>query len=213
MKKAIILQLFMLLAATMTAQKVSVKFNNVTMPEALRTLNKATSRYTINFIFDDLEDFRVTANVRNQTLPNAIRQVIGFYPIEMTMVGDSVISVECIQKTPLRYTGRVVDENGGGAEFANIMLLSPTDSTIVGGGVSNQDGYFTLPCAMRKVVMRITYVGYKTILRTLSAPDVGVIRLTPDRLTLRQVTVKAQRPQYHLADGGVKVDVENTILS
>lgn len=213
MRKAIILQLLMLLSATAMAQKVSVNFNNVTMPEALRTLNKATKRYTINFIFDDLEDFRVTTNVRNQTIPNAIRQVIGFYPIEMTVVGDSVVSVECSQKTPFRYTGRVVDEKGAGAEYANITLLSPTDSTIVGGGVSNQDGYFTLPCAMRPVVMRVTYVGYKTVLRMLSTPDAGVIRLAPDRLTLKQVTVKAQRPQYHLAEGGVRVDVENTILS
>lgn len=203
----------MLLSAAATAQRVSLNFNNATMAEALRTINKATSRYTINFIFDDLEDFRVTTRVRNQTVVNAIRQVIGFYPIEMTTVGDTVINVECAQKTSQRYIGRVVDEEGRGAEFANITLLSPVDSTIVGGGVSNEDGYFTIPCAVRQVIMRITYVGYKPLLRRLNTTQVGVIGLIPDRLTLRQVTVKAQRPQYHLSDGGVRIDIENTILS
>lgn len=64
----------------------------------------------------------------------------------VTMPNDSTISVECLQKTRRRYKGRVVDEHGQPAEFANIALLSPADSAVIAGGVSNADGYFVIPC-------------------------------------------------------------------
>ena len=45
-----------------------------------------TRHYVINFAYNDLEDFKVTADVRKQSVPDAIRQIIGFYPIAMKVV-------------------------------------------------------------------------------------------------------------------------------
>ena len=97
----------------------------------------------------------------------------------MTQVEDNIM-VECMQKTTLRYKGRIIDESGNAAEYANITLLSPIDSTIVGHGVSNENGSFVIPCNSRKVLARITYVGYKTISRIYSNPEMGIIKLQPE---------------------------------
>ena len=214
MKKILFLLYILLLGTTVVrAQRVSRDFRNVTMPTALQQLGGMTHRYTINFIYNDLEDFHVTASIRGETIPEAIRHLIGFYPISMTMVGDSIINVECSQKTVLRYKGRVVDDKGEPAEYANVVLLSPADSSFLAGGVSNESGYFVIPCNARRVIAKVTYVGYKSKLWTAASPDLGTIRLQADRYTLKGVTVKTQRPQYRAAKGGMTIDVEHSVLS
>ena len=190
--KKILFIIFILSSLTASAQRISLRFNNVAMPEALRQINKMTNRYTINFIFNDLEDFRVTADVNNKTVPDAILQLIGYYPIGMTMVSDSIISVECYQKAERRYKGRIVDENGNSAEFANIALLSLTDSSLLAGGVSNQSGYFVIPCKAKNVIVRVSSVGYKTIYKAVSATDLGIIRLQPEMTTIKGVVVNGR---------------------
>jgi hypothetical protein len=170
-------------------------------------------RYTINFIYDDLEDFRVTTHIRNLPVPEAINQLIGFYPIRQTFAGDSTISVECIQQNRLHYKGCIVDEHHQPAEYANIILLSLPDSTILGSGVSNESGYLVIPCTASKVMAKISYIGYKTIRHIVTNPNMGTIQLHPERMTIRGIVVKGNRPQYRLSGEGIITNVENTVLS
>lgn len=187
--------------AQASAQPITHHFQDVTMPEALRLIERH-SHYTINFIYNDLEDFRVTANVKGMTVPQTIRQLIGFYPIQATIVNDSVISVECTQDGKWRYKGRVVDGKGRPFEFANITLRSLQDSSIIAKGVSNENGFFVIPCNAAKVMARISYVGYQTVEMVCSHQDMGAIRLLPSRLTLQEVTVKS-RQKIHKIDNDV----------
>ncbi|WP_337640421.1 TonB-dependent receptor domain-containing protein [Prevotella sp.] len=213
-KTVILLYLFFLLSSAQQsyAQRITRQYNNVSFSAALKDLNARQHKYTINFVYDELEDFRVTKSIRNQSVPDAIMQLIGFYPIRMTQVEDNIM-VECTQKTTLRYKGRIIDESGNAAEYANITLLSPIDSTIVGHGVSNENGSFVIPCNSRKVLARITYVGYKTINRIYSNPEMGIIKLQPETMIIKGVVVKGERPQYKMSPGGVEVVVEHTLLS
>lgn len=208
----LLLYILLLGAVQVRAQRVSRDFHNVTMPTALQQLGSMTHRYTINFIYNDLEDFRVTASVRRETIPEAIRHLIGFYPISMTMVGDSIINVECSQKTVLRYKGRVIDEKGEPAEYANVVLLSPADSSFLAGGVSNESGYFVIPCNARRVIAKVTYVGYKSKLWTTASPDLGTIRLQADRYTLKGVTVQGHKLSYKPSPNGLSVMVKGSQL-
>ena len=208
-----LLLLFLLFGVQQSyAQRITRQYNNVSFSAALKDLNARQHKYTINFVYDELEDFRVAKSIRNQSVPDAIMQLIGFYPIRMTQVEDNIM-VECMQKTTLRYKGRIIDESGNAAEYANITLLSPIDSTIVGHGVSNENGSFVIPCNSRKVLARITYVGYKTISRIYSNPEMGIIKLQPETMIIKGVVVKGERPQYKISPGGVEVAVEHTLLS
>ena len=40
------------------AQKITREYNNVSLSEALRKLNEQTEKYTISFLYNELEDFR-----------------------------------------------------------------------------------------------------------------------------------------------------------
>ena len=213
MRKAYLLLAVMLLcAATAVAQRVSHEFHNVTMPVALQQLGNMTHRYAINFIYNDLEDFRVTTSVKDETVPEAIQHIIGFYPLSMTMVNDSIINVECTQKTILRYKGRVVNEKGDPVGYANVILLSPDDSTFLAGGVSNESGYVVIPCNARRVIARVSYVGYKTKWFISTSPDLGTIRLQTDRIMLRQVNVTRLRPTITYKGDRTVVDIRHSVL-
>ena len=194
------------------AQRITRQYNNVSFSAALKDLNARQHKYTINFVYDELEDFKVTKSIRNSNVPNAIMQLIGFYPIRMTQVENNIM-VECTQKSTFRYKGRIVDERGNAAEYATIALLSPIDSTIVGHGVSNENGSFVIPCNFRKVLARITYIGYKTVNRIYNNTEMGIIKLQPKTMIVKGVVVKGDRPQYKMLSGGMEVAVEHTLLS
>ena len=194
------------------AQRITRQYNNVSFSAALKDLNARQHKYTINFVYDELEDFKVTKSIRNSNVPNAIMQLIGFYPIRMTQVENNIM-VECTQKSTFRYKGRIVDERGNAAEYATIALLLPIDSTIVGHGVSNENGSFVIPCNSRKVLARITYIGYKTVNRIYNNTEMGIIKLQPKTMIVKGVVVKGDRPQYKMLSGGMEVAVEHTLLS
>ena len=126
------------------AQRVSRNFNDVSLSEVLKNLSNATKRYDISFIYNELEDFRVTARISRKTIPEAVHEVVGFYPMRIS-VGDSIITVECTHKTNLHLKGRIIDENSKPLPYANIALLNPADSVVIGGGVSNESGIFVIP--------------------------------------------------------------------
>lgn len=180
-------------------KRVSHRYNDVSIAEALKQLGKeCKGRYVINFMYDELEDFRVTARIKKQTVPDAIRQMIGHYPISVTIEGDSAIYVECVQRHPARLKGIVVDENGQPLEYANVSLLSPVDSSMVAGGVTTASGRFVIPYEPQPAIVRVTYVGYKPSRRRCETDNAGTIRMELDNFALNDLTVtgdKAQKPK------------------
>lgn len=213
MKRLIFSLLLLPLAICVEAQKVSRSYKNTSLSDVLVSLNKASKRYSINFIYNELEDFVVTANVQNKTIPEAVREVVGFYPMQITQL-DSIISVECVQKDRTKLLGRVVDEQGLPVEFANVSLLSIADSSFVNGGVSNADGRFVIPCAVHDVLLRVTFVGYKTVLRQVREfGDIGVIRMHPETQSIGAVVVRGVRPVHKLGREGMMTLVQGTSLA
>ena len=92
--------------ADIQAQKITQEYNNVSLSEALRQLNEQTDDYTISFLYNELEDFRITTSVHRKSVPDAIRQMIGFYPIRMTVENKEIV-VECAQKNGTYETYRI----------------------------------------------------------------------------------------------------------
>jgi hypothetical protein len=182
------------------------------MSDALKYIQQQTGNQKIVFIYNELEDFTVTTNVKNKSVPDAIRQIIGFYPIEMTLGDNNDIYVECIHKTEHHLKGLVVDENNLPLPYANVTLLNPADSTMVGGGVTNESGRFVIPNDHGKVIARITYVGYKTEHRLCARDNVGTIKMQPDNFTLNGVTVKGSKRLTRPTDHGLLANVQGTVL-
>ena len=179
-------------ALTMSAQHIQRNYHDRSMSDVLIDLDKASKRYKISFIYNELEDFTVTQNVKTANIPDAIRKVIGFYPMQMT-VGDSLITVECMRKSERKLIGRLIDNHNLPVEFANIQLLNPKDSSFLCGGVSNANGDFVIPCQQKQVLMKVSFVGYKTICKLVPIARIGNVRMQANSYLLKGVTVEAAR--------------------
>ena len=179
-------------ALAMSAQHIQRNYHDRSMSDVLIDLDKASKRYKISFIYNELEDFTVTQNVKTANIPDAIRKVIGFYPIQMT-VGDSLITVECMRKSERKLIGRLIDNHNLPVEFANIQLLNPKDSSFLCGGVSNANGDFVIPCQQKQALMKVSFVGYKTICKLVPIARIGNVKMQANSYLLKGVTVEAAR--------------------
>lgn len=179
-------------ALAMSAQHIQRNYHNRSMSDVLIDLDKASKRYKISFIYNELEDFTVTQNVKTANIPDAIRKVIGFYPMQMT-VGDSLITVECMRKSERKLIGRLIDNHNLPVEFANIQLLNPKDSSFLCGGVSNANGDFVIPCQQKQALMKVSFVGYKTICKLVPIARIGNVKMQANSYLLKGVTVEAAK--------------------
>ncbi len=194
------------------AQRITRNFHNTSMSEALSVLAKSTKDYHINFMYNELEDFTVTTSIVKRTAPDAIRQIMGFYPMKMTIDGENIF-VECTQKTPTKMVGRIVDTHHRPVDFANVALLNVRDSSFITGGVTNENGQFVIPCEAGKAIVRVSCVGYQTVSTLYNIGKIGTITLKEATMNLQKVVVKAVRPKTKLTPDGFQTQVQGTILS
>ena len=111
------------------------------------------------------------------------------------------------------FTGRVVDEAGLPAAFANVVLMNAADSAFVSGTMTDADGAFSLSGQTTHPLIKISYLGYKTQVLDGTQSDLGTIQLEPESTMLGEVVIKGERPAFKLTTEGLKTEVENTLLS
>ena len=212
MKRLSFILLLCAIVSVASAQKITHTFQDVALSDALKYIQAQATDYNINFIYDELEDFRVTTNIKNKSVTDAIMQIVGFYPIRVVKRGESEIYVECTHKTDCHLTGTIIDENRQPVPYANVYLLHPSDSTVIGGGVSNEAGVFVIPYEQPTVLVRISYVGYKTVYKLCNQSEVGTIKMQPDNYTLNGVVVQGERPKVVLQGNSLVMNVEGTVM-
>ena len=210
--KQLLIILLWLTGISVSAQRINRDFHNVSLSEALKYIQEQTTNYDITFIYDELEDFRVTTHVQRKSVPDAIIQLVGFYPVRVVKSGEREIYVECTHKTERHLTGTIIDETDQPVAYANVAVLNPADSTLLCGGVSNESGFFVIPIDQPNILARISYVGYKTIYKQCSNTELGTIRMQPETMTLKGVTVKGERPKVQLQGNSLVMNVEGTVM-
>ena len=212
MKRLSFILLLCTIVSVASAQKITHTFQDVPLSSALKYIQTQATDYNITFIYDELEDFRVTTSIKNKSVTEAIMQIVGFYPIRVVKRGESEIYVECTHKTERHLTGTIIDENRQPVPYANVYLLHPSDSTVIGGGVSNEAGVFVIPYEQPTILARISYVGYKTVYRLCNNEQVGTIQMKPETMTIKGVVVTGERPKVQLQGNSLVMNVEGTVM-
>ena len=212
MKRLSFILLLCAIVSVASAQKITHTFQDVPLSDALKYIQTQATDYNITFIYDELEDFRVTTHIQNKSVADAIMQIVGFYPVRVVKRGESEIYVECTHKTERHLTGTIIDENRQLVPYANVYLLHPSDSTVIGGGVSNEAGVFVIPYEQPTVLVRISYVGYKTVYRLCNNEQIGTIQIKPETMTIKGIVVTGERPKVQLQGNSLMMNVEGTVM-
>ena len=211
MRKLYILLLLCAVVSMTQAQKITRNYKNQSLSRVLEDLNTATNRHEISFVYNDLEDFTVTCQLEHLSLDDALMKVVGFYPVRIVRDGEKYF-VECTHKTERHLKGRLIDEHQHPLAYANISLLNPADSSLIGGGVSNEAGDFVIPTDAYRVIVKCSFIGYETIWHTCEVGDIGSIQMKSDSYTLKGVTVKGSKRLVSSTDKGLMVNVQGTVL-
>ena len=118
----------------------------------------------------------------------------------------------------LRITGQAVDQNEQPVPFANVALYRQSDSTLAKVGVSDTEGYFSIPLVTdAPVYLEISSVGMRTrIISGLSAkkPDrlaLGTLAMASNAEELDEVTVTAERSVLEVKPDKLVFNVEESI--
>ena len=210
MKRLYILLLVCTVVATACGQKITRSYQGESLSRVLEDLNAATTRHQIAFTYNDLEDFTVTCDFKRLSLDEALMKVVGFWPVRIVRDHDKYF-VECTHKAGRRLTGRVVDASGRPLAYASIALLSPADSSLIGSGLSNESGHFVIPTDASRVVLRCSFVGFKTVCRSCETGAVGTVRMQPEEYSLHGIMVSGQVPVVRREAGTIIFDTRHVV--
>ena len=108
------------------------------------------------------------------------------------------------------WRGRVVDEKGEPVAYANVAVLSKTDSTVLCGVVTEEDGTFNIVTDETDGIMMVAMLGYKTVY--LAPVDGAVITLSDDTQTLEGAVASAVMPKTKLTGEGLQTNVRGSVL-
>lgn len=96
--------------------------------------------------------------------------------------------------------GRVLDNTSGALPSATVLLLQPSDSSLVSFSATNTEGYFEMNGVSRaNYLLKITFMGFAPYYKQIQAPsdgavlDMGTITLEPVANVLGEVVVKGEQ--------------------
>ncbi len=108
-------------------------------------------------------------------------------------------------------SGTVVDENSQPLPYANVILLSQKDSSIITGSITGDNGDFTIE-GRTNTLLKVAMIGYRDTIIICDKENVGTIRMVPDEILLNGATVNAGLPQTRLKGESMITDIEGTVL-
>ena len=108
------------------------------------------------------------------------------------------------------WKGKVVDENGEVVPYANVVILSKADSTVVCGTVTADDGTFNIVTSETDGIMMVAMMGYRTVY--LAPIDDAVITLEADTAMLEGAAITAVMPKTKLTGEGLQTAVKGSVL-
>lgn len=180
-------------------KEFSIELKDKPLPTALKLIEKEGGKNII-FSYNETEGYRVTASIRQKTEIEAIGFVLDGTPfICKEREAYFVIQKKGKDVCTTEIRGQVVNEKNEPLPYANVLLLTASDSAFVNGCVTREDGSFQMIAEEGiPYLLRASYIGYKTEVQTCH-PD-HAFHLTPDTQLMQEVTdrptsIDRSRPQ------------------
>ena len=110
-------------------------------------------------------------------------------------------------------SGKVVGENNAPLEYVNVVLLR--DSAYITGILTDPTGSFHISTDQTgNLAIKVSFLGYENL--EISVPhscDMGTINLTPAKVELGEVVVRATRPSTTMKGNALVTNVEGSSLA
>lgn len=178
------------------AETFSYRFNATPLPKAIQKIMADHADLDINFIYNELENYRTSSTVHADNAYDALRQTVGLNPVTVTKTKNTYY-VEALQHGKYLYSGKTTGTDGEPVVAATVMLLAPKDSTVLTYGITDEGGRFSIPCDRQGVIAKLSCVGFKTTYKRLDSFNAGTIIMPRQVIALGPVTVKADNSRLY----------------
>ncbi len=172
------------------AENFSYRFNSIPLSEALDKIAEDHPSLNLNFIYNELNSYRISANIKTDNPYDALRQTIGLNPVSVVKKGDRFY-VEALQHGKHKYHGQLVGADGKPVAAATVLILALNDSAVITYGFADSEGKFNIPCDREDVIAKFSSTGYKTLYRKLDNFAVGTIVMNENIIQLKTIAVSA----------------------
>lgn len=106
----------------------------------------------------------------------------------------SLLLLLCASMSAAVITGHVEDSNGQAIPFVTISLLT-SDSTLITGTITDDNGDFKLTATTKVAIVRASYMGYETQCIDMTEQNENIlIRLREETTALEEVVVMQRAP-------------------
>ncbi|MEK6478178.1 TonB-dependent receptor [Catalinimonas sp. 4WD22] len=132
----------------------------------------------------------------------------------------ALLSLNQLMYAQSSIQGSIHDNQHKGLAYANVLLRSQSDSVLVKGAVSDEEGHFSLADVPNgSYFIEYYMIGYT---KTYSPPleiqkkdllSVGIITLAEDTQELDEVVIQASKPLYEMKMGKMVINVQSSITS
>ena len=126
-------------------------------------------------------------------------------------------SVFCNTQTQHNLSGLITDVNNKGIPFANVLLLKATDSTLVKGVITSDEGTFRIEKVHHgNYILMSSFVGYQTGYTKpfeLNSDHTLDTIILLDGEALNEVVVVAKKPLYQQKVDRMVINIESSIVS
>lgn len=194
------------------AQQTLLDFHEESMASALAKVDELFPDVQIHFVYNELEAFKVTAQVHRKHALEAVKEIVGYYPLKITQYNNHIF-VEYAQRQKHEVSGRLVDERHEAVPYATVSLYNAKDSTFLAAGVSNENGSFVIPVEVNDLYLRATSLGFFPQENRYKAGNIGEVVMQPQTYELGEVSILEKTQPVMVREGNLyTLQVNGTTL-
>lgn len=165
-------------------KQLTLNFKNEPLPNVLKTIEKS-SDYNVIFSYDDLRNYRVTANIRKKTAPKAVAIVLAGHQLGYSVQGK-FIRVFSKDAFDAAITGKVADEQG--EPIIGAVVRYKNNRAIQ--TVTDANGHFAIPAIKgSEAELMFSYIGMETTTATFAEGSENYLRMMSNTNNINEVVV------------------------
>ncbi len=221
MKRIIILLSLLATVLTLRAQNITHTFHNQSLAEALETISQESKDYNLTFIYNDLEELKVTTTLKGLSVPGAVEHICKGQPVKVKVKGTDIF----VQYKPqannrkLWLSGKVYDHLTHLELPHAIVRLLDADSQVIdtceaisymqygnNPPIEHSDFAFQVPARPANYFIQVNYAGFEAlkmpyelnnIYRREQRRELPPVYVKRESTLLREVTVTATKVQFY----------------
>lgn len=182
------------LSAQGVDKRFSITFKNESLSSALKKIGKA-SGVRVEFAYEDVNPYKVTANLKEVTAQQAVRTVIEGKPLNYSVNGRFIVVSKVTKiissqkknqqsKRKSNITGQVLDTDGEPLIGVTVRIKGSNE-----GALTDSNGNFSIPTEDSETTLLFTYIGKKSMEQSIRAGHKVSITLEDAISSLNDVVV------------------------